>query len=62
MVCEQCNVQAAGRAWGWLAFLVAAEDAGAAPEITFYCPRCSHYEFGEYLRYRLFKDGESPLR
>jgi hypothetical protein len=62
MVCEQCNARPEGRAWGWLAFRIEAEDEAAAPQITFYCPRCSHYEFGEYLRYRLFKDGESPLR
>jgi hypothetical protein len=51
MVCEKCRVEATGTAWGWLAFRED-DDGDPEPVLAFYCPRCSYYEFGEYLRYR----------
>lgn len=60
-MCEECRAEAEGRAWGWLA-LRSDDEHDPAPAISFYCPRCARYEFGDYLRYRLFGDGESPLR
>jgi hypothetical protein len=51
MICEDCGVEAKGSAVGWLAFRADADD-DSEPVLAFYCPRCSYFEFREYVRYR----------
>jgi hypothetical protein len=51
MVCDECEVEAEGTAVGWLAFRAEGEG-DQQPVLTFYRPRCSYFEFSEYLRSR----------
>lgn len=43
VLCEECEVQAEGRAEGWEALLVDFDDDGEA-EIVIFCPACAERE------------------
>jgi hypothetical protein len=45
MRCQECEVQPAGIAKGWVALLIDLDD-DSQDEVVFYCPVCSEREFG----------------
>ena len=47
MFCEECQVEARGKAKGWVAFLVDLPDEpDDEPEVVIFCPSCAASELG----------------
>jgi hypothetical protein len=61
MICVECEAEAEGTARGWMAFR--GETEGSEPLLVFYCSRCAHDEFDDYLselRFRRQERREGP--